>query len=323
MNSALLAAEPCTIGIVPASQSLRAIELAVVAPGMSPADRRRQIAAFVDYARCPAVQSTRHAGAYCDGCLLTACLCYVHADRTGMIFVPSVEDRPQLEPAVRQLLVWQRIHTPADGIRLLQLMADPASPAAAPDILYEAAGFRHLADLHYLQCRVREDGEHSVATDATWLAYTPETHAVFTETLQATYLQSLDCPALAGVRTIEDIITGHRHVGRYEPALWQVLLTGGSPSGVLIAALHDDQHALEVVYMGIVPGARGRGFAARLLQRANDLARMSSMRYLTLAVDGANEPALRAYLRFGFTHRATRRAFIALPEPAGAAAPRT
>jgi GNAT superfamily N-acetyltransferase len=146
-----------------------------------------------------------------------------------------------------------------------------------------------------------------------WIPYSTATHPLFAETIRATYEQSLDCPALQGRRSIEDVIKGHKGVGAFDPRHWLVLRDDGRPLAVLILAHFKDRGVLEVVYMGVVCTARGRHLGRALLWRANHIAQDVGAGRLTLAVDGSNEPALRLYQAFGFAHRATRRAFICTP----------
>ena len=49
--------------------------------------------------------------------------------------------------------------------------------------------------------------------------YQPENHALFAAAIQESYRDTLDCPALSGLRDIEDVIAGHQSVGTFDPAL--------------------------------------------------------------------------------------------------------
>ena len=56
---------------------------------------------------------------------------------------------------------------------------------------------------------------------------------------------------------------------------------------------------MELVYMGIVPAARGQGFGWQILQFALWQAELGKAERLVLAVDEDNEHALRTYRRAG------------------------
>ena len=55
-----------------------------------------------------------------------------------------------------------------------------------------------------------------------------------------------------------------------------------------------------VAYMAVVPAARGRGIAGRLIAAAEDGARARGRRYLALMVTEENAAARRAYDRAGY-----------------------
>jgi ribosomal protein S18 acetylase RimI-like enzyme len=52
--------------------------------------------------------------------------------------------------------------------------------------------------------------------------------------------------------------------------------------------------------MGLVPSARGCGWGRQIAQHAQYLVQRAQVERIVLAVDAANEPALRMYDRAGF-----------------------
>ncbi|WDQ17562.1 GNAT family N-acetyltransferase [Rhodopirellula sp. P2] len=119
--------------------------------------------------------------------------------------------------------------------------------------------------------------------------------------VQRTYLGSMDCPALEQFRTAAQIMDGYQAVPTYAPDLWFMLSErpGGEPIGCLLMARHggDPASVLEVVYMGVVPAARGRGFSRDILSLALQCCRQESASRMILAVDRTNRPARDAYMR--------------------------
>ncbi|KLU02452.1 nourseothricin acetyltransferase [Rhodopirellula islandica] len=119
--------------------------------------------------------------------------------------------------------------------------------------------------------------------------------------VQRTYLGSMDCPALEQFRTAAQIMDGYQEVPTYAPDLWFMLSErpGGEPLGCLLMARHggDPASVLEVVYMGVVPDARGRGFSRDILSLALQCCREESAARMILAVDRSNRPARDAYMR--------------------------
>ena len=105
------------------------------------------------------------------------------------------------------------------------------------------------------------------------------------------------------------MIAGHKASGEFDPKLWFVLMENDSPIGaLLLGRSHGD--AMELIYLGLVPEARGRGLGDWLMQLA--LHRMSAQRRgrLTLAIDSNNSPALALYHRHGMKEVATRVALL-------------
>ena len=132
-----------------------------------------------------------------------------------------------------------------------------------------------------------------------WVAYGPETHALFGRTITETYRQSLDCPRLNGLRDIEDVLAGHKASGEFDPRLWGLLCEGDVPLGALLLARAAPAGALELVYLGLTPEARGRGLGDVLMRRALAAAAAEGGARLSLAVDSDNAPALKLYYRHG------------------------
>jgi hypothetical protein len=125
------------------------------------------------------------------------------------------------------------------------------------------------------------------------------------ETLQAlvqrTYQKSMDCPNLEQFRSATQIMDGYQQSPTYAPDLWFMLSEQpeDEPVGCLLMARHqgDPASVLEVVYMGVVPDARGRGFSRDILSLALQCCRAESAARMILAVDRTNRPARDAYMR--------------------------
>ena len=77
---------------------------------------------------------------------------------------------------------------------------------------------------------------------------------LFGEVLLRTYRETLDCPEVEGVRTLGEVLEGHRAQGRGGAANWWLARRGGEPAGVLVLADLGDEW--ELAYMGLVPEAR-------------------------------------------------------------------
>ena len=128
--------------------------------------------------------------------------------------------------------------------------------------------------------------------------------------MEASYIGTLDCPALCGMRTVEDVLASHKSVGAFDPALWWLVTLNGQPAGCMLLSRFPAHETVELVYLGVGSALRGKGIAAGLLSLA--LAELQSLgeRSLACAVDLNNTPAMRLYKRERFKEFARRTALI-------------
>src|SRR5207247_8947085 len=97
----------------------------------------------------------------------------------------------------------------------------------------------------------------------------------------------------------------------FDPALWFLLPDGArQPAGVLLLNRSTRTDALELVYLGLIPGYRGRQLGDLLMRHAQATAAHVGARRLTLAVDSRNAPALALYHRHGMTRVCSRMALM-------------
>jgi ribosomal protein S18 acetylase RimI-like enzyme len=222
-------------------------------------------------------------------------------------------------------------HFSARGVQLAQALLDPSDNAARQ--LYLARAFRQVAELLYLQADVRRTFPAPQLPEGfDWLSYSPAAHETFASTIVQTYRDSLDCPGLNGLRDIEDVIVGHKASGvAFDPSWWFVLRERGEPRAVLLLARTAQAETAELVYLGLVPAARGRGLGDVVMRQALHVVSSSgsSRAGLALAVDAHNAPALRLYHRHGLRRigsklammRLLREDFSPVAAPTAAAAP--
>jgi ribosomal protein S18 acetylase RimI-like enzyme len=223
-------------------------------------------------------------------------ICELLGGAACLFWLPTVQD--DLEPSLPERLVhagldWCRQR----GCKLAEALVAPDALARAAPLC--AAGFRRVTELHSLRHDLYEvPGPPGLA-----LRYEPWSEAsrsLFEQTLLRTYEGTLDCPELNGVRTVAEILAGHRAAGKDRPDLWWLAFQAGRPVGVLL--LTELPHGLdwELSYVGVIPEARGKGLGHVLTQRALEVARREGALHLLLAVDGRNEPARSLYRRNGF-----------------------
>jgi len=221
-------------------------------------------------------------------------------DETIFVWPPSVSiAADDADLIVDRLLAEIRQHVDRSGAWLAQCLL--ATESVADRAALSRNGFPHLADLHYLRCSLAEPLA-PLARDRfqTEIYRPPETTDRFARVLERTYAGSLDCPALDGLRSGEQALRSHRAAGVFDPARWKIYRVAESDVGLLLLNAHTDQNVWEVVYMGIVPEARGQGYGRAMLLAGLHEAQAAGCDSVLLAVDGRNHFAINVYESLGF-----------------------
>jgi len=166
--------------------------------------------------------------------------------------------------------------------------------------LLVATGFGHVSDLLYLVCLAEEFPTTRPCTDLQFEPYAAHLHARFAKLVEATYERSLDCPAVNGVRNVDDVLLGYRSTGYFDPERWFVVRHRSEDIGCLILTDYPEHATWELIYLGLLPTARGRGWGVESVRHAQWLCGKSVRIRLIAAVDASNEPALQIYAAAGF-----------------------
>jgi mycothiol synthase len=174
-------------------------------------------------------------------------------------------------------------------------------------------GFEHITGLWYL----RYDFQKPTAGRArkchlTYRTYRSADPDAFHQTLLRTYEGTRDCPEVNGVRTLEEIMAGHKSQGIHDPERWWLAEREGKPVGLLLLTETPEWQAWDISYIGVVPEARRQGVGKELARKALAEARQAGATQLTLAVDARNEPAWKLYLGLGFEIFDEREVYLAI-----------
>jgi ribosomal protein S18 acetylase RimI-like enzyme len=270
----------------------------------------RRVADLLDFVQSRPLTLEPVVGGFADGRLICACACVESPGRAALVHVPP--DRiarrhgDVLAAALRTLLdrAWAR------SLVVVQALVPPDSPNLETTL--SRAGFRFLAELVYQERAVEAPpGARHIRTDLTFAPYSGRTHGLFIDAMNLSYVDSLDCPGLAGLRDTEDVLAAHRAAGAHNPECWFVAMDGRQPVGVILLSKLLRRPVMEVVYMGVAAGARGQKVGDALLARAVEQCASCGATRVALAVDSTNRPAVRLYARWGFDEIARRRAWIA------------
>ncbi len=245
-----------------------------------------------------------------DGSLGPAFLAIPNVGRTAMIFVTAPKTAADVLRLARLI---DEAHARLDPTRvaLAQALLEPDEALLAR--AFVQAGYTRLAMLHYMErrlTRLRSFPSPQWPSEATLLPYRPALDDQFKQALAASYVETLDCPALCGLRDLEDVLRDHKGTGVQDPTLWTLVLWEGRPAAVLLLNPQADGESVELSYLGVGAEHRRRGLGRRLMAHAMHQLSERPFRRFTLAVDERNEPALNLYRSFGLAIADRRLAYI-------------
>ncbi len=244
----------------------------------------------------------------------------IRPGNVGVLQVHAIaENEPeQTAAALIDALV---IEATAQGVHFFQAVLDADfGPEAAA---VKQSGFQYAADLLYLV-----SSRESFPTSPTMsdLAFDQFTESEFDferlkSLIKRIYRGSMDCPCVQEMRSMDDVLASYRATGKYDSSNWLFVCNAESDFGCLLLAVHPaaegaasenplSQLHWELLYMGVVPKARGRGFGIEITRHAQWMAGCGGAERLVLAVDAANEPAIRVYSAAGFETWDRRSVFL-------------
>ncbi len=188
----------------------------------------------------------------------------------------------------------------AENVRIGQILSRP-EPSERE--LFTAGGFRWTTDLHYLLHSLKPTSSSEVSPDWVRTAYdhhNSESVRLFADVLERTWQATQDCPELNGLRTGAEALEGHREGVECDKLFWSLFIVENKPIGLCLLNPRDND-IWELVYVGVVPEARGHQFGQAMIRHALDAAREHRQSGVVLAVDSRNDVARRIYHDIGFT----------------------
>lgn len=246
-----------------------------------------------------------------SGKLLGALACTPVAGASGVLWPPQTVAGPHdlaiEDQLVQKALAWLQ----QKGAKLVQGLL------AADELAFGAGlvrnGFQAITRLWYMRHHLDLPVHQWLAEDRlTYKSYRQADSNLFHETLLKTYENTADCPEVNGVRTIDEIMAGHKAQGKHDPGRWWLAFQQAEPVGVLLLVENPEISAWEVAYLGVVAGARHRGIGRELTRKALCEARLAGVGQLTLSVDARNRIAWKMYRKSGFEPFEERSVFLAI-----------
>lgn len=176
------------------------------------------------------------------------------------------------------------------------------SPGCTHDVeILERNGYSKAADLLYLVWQRGTTGPNHELSELSVEPYTPADRCRLARIIEQTYVETLDIPAMNGLRSIDDVLDGYFRSVADENRHWFILTGPNEDIGCLLLADHAPHDQVELVYMGIVPKFRGRRWGERITRFAqNRVSEVLGRQRLVLAVDALNLPAISMYCHLGF-----------------------
>ena len=253
-------------------------------------------------------------------------LTIVRDDGVGMVW-PPVVNLPLLKrtsPLVGEVIEDELL---AEAVRQLDTAGAWIGQALLePHLLREHAamqrgGFVRLTELRFFERPLTTGSSSSQRSTKSSMSYEryrrSRNRLAFANVLEATYCGSLDCPEMNGLRDGQQSLETHEAASEFTSDMWRLYRRDGIDIGVLLMVERADQLAWEVLYLGVVESARGRGVGRAMLLDAIDTARRAKLERLLIVADTRNVPAISLYESLGFQATAKRVAFVRLAQERG------
>lgn len=234
-----------------------------------------------------------------------AILSSLQADKTAFVWPPEVREGAESDAIADALLQELCVQLDAQEAWLGQCVLE--AHETEDRAILSRNGFRYLTDLEYLEKDVQDSPTAARDGALEFESYDPErNHARFVRMLEQTYLSTIDCPEISGVRSAEEAFYSHQLSGKFDPALWKLYRAGDQDIGVLLINALPLQQAWEITYLGVARDHRGRGYGRAMIDSGCLDAEKAGPRSILVAVDSRNHFAKTIYDAAGFVEFATR-----------------
>lgn len=302
MDSSIDSVEYATV-----SDAQRAEALALLVSQEPASERAGRIATIVMALRGGEVAARTWVAATRGGKLMAVAWGQILPGKTALLWPPR-QVASEHELIGDQLQAFLDSRLAAADIRMVQAVLADCEHADAKRL--SRVRYTHAADLLYLACHLERCEATAIKFDVDFIQYTPADRQRLSAIVERTYGGTLDVPALDGIRDLADVLDGYERTGEFSPDRWFFIQSGGEDVGCLLLTDHPGQQQWELVYLGIVPEARGNGWGRQATRFAQRLANDAGRERLILAVDAANDPAVSAYTSAGFFELLRRSVFL-------------
>ncbi len=235
-----------------------------------------------------------------EGKVCGATLSIIQPDQSAFVWTPIVAKIPHFMEVENRLLQFLGDQLDSKNVWMGQCIVD--LDAKSEREVLQRNQFDHVADLVYMnRLLLKTIPESEILPDLKSISYSEdENYEKFKEVLGRTYHDTLDCTFLNDLRTHEESLESHQLSGDFLPAQWRVFHDGQNDIGLLLMNDHPDQDAWEIVYIGVVPEARGKGYGREIVLSGLNEALQADRMQVILAVDVKNPYAYKLYESLGF-----------------------
>lgn len=227
----------------------------------------------------------------------------VFTDSATAFIWPPFTKRNDCAKAILQEMVKRIDHS---DVSIGQSLLDPGQINQRR--LLSQNGFPHLTNLIFMRHPLTEIIQSVPENEASlqWIKFDKsQNYQRFLDLLERTHQESHDCPKLNHIRTAEESLESHRSSGDSDEKHWYLFHREGIDLGVLLLSEHQEDQVWEVVYMGVSPEQRGKGYGSAFLRHGLREAKAQKQTAVILAVDHKNSYAIKIYEDMGFLRQNT------------------
>lgn len=252
-----------------------------------------------------------------------ACLPVLGSGKTAMAFIsePPVAgeiDGPEVARAERAACIDETCRfLAAKGTATVRVVQGlPEIREAWAIEAFRVAGFISVGELLYMRRTISRQGFSPPAWApnmdlVSFQSLGSDRDHTLIALLDETYVETLDCPELCGVRETADVLESHKRVGSFDASWWTIVREDRVPRGCMLLNPNPETRTVELVYLGLVKSVRGRGLARQLLHHA--FCRLCEKHVgwtFACAVDRRNAPAVKLYESIGMRVFGERAALV-------------
>jgi ribosomal protein S18 acetylase RimI-like enzyme len=252
-------------------------------------------------------------GAYRSESLVGAVWANLLPGAAAAIWPPRLIDKEPESTAI-ELLKALDLALARERVVLLQSLVSMTDQEGAARL--KSSDFVLATDLLSLLSPVAEDVNSVAGLDFNLDALDSADDERLERVIERTFEGTQDCPWLSGLIDAAAFLEGFAAAGPFQPGQWLLVCRGSEAMGCLLLSDSTIPETCEILYMGLVPEVRGRGWGRPLTRSAQILAGTTGYRRLLATVDAANQPALNVYGDCGFVECDRRHLFLKLSENA-------